>query len=449
MSGRRGFSLIELLFAVFILSVGVISVSALFPAGIAQQQRSADEQVGPQIADHALGLIRTRVSAADFGCFEDFGIGGRPSDVQERLLTRSVQANATYVYRPQPGDWSWMRPGVIRPNQVGSVGVNLRGALDIFSALAQQQGGSGQEYCEFPNGLVTTVGGKKIYGIPYQVTRKPDAPPVLITQRERWWPTVPEPDAAGSPGTDEALIAGRPPEFAWECMFRRHGGTIQVGIFVFRVVSAGAARQPFYAAPANPEQPALAPRVTGGAYGDHPGLPYRRVLVPRGTGGLLTSADATTGNTLGLQVPVGWQQPASIDVAALGPSPYTTGVIFSGTAAAPGRAGQGLAVDDIPVNGVAAVHHQWQYTGQWIIDNNGNVHRVRRGRRSRQDEAQVWLQAPIPGVALSAPFDDYELQPVSGQDPVPLGVRTLHYIPEVIDERGVRLIPIYATVRNL
>ena len=32
----RAFSLIELLLSVFILAIGIISVSALFPAGIAQ-----------------------------------------------------------------------------------------------------------------------------------------------------------------------------------------------------------------------------------------------------------------------------------------------------------------------------------------------------------------------------------------------------------------------------
>ena len=36
-SRRRGFSLIEVLLAVFILGIGVISIAALFPAGIAQQ----------------------------------------------------------------------------------------------------------------------------------------------------------------------------------------------------------------------------------------------------------------------------------------------------------------------------------------------------------------------------------------------------------------------------
>ena len=51
---RRAFSLIELLLSVFILAIGIISVSALFPAGIAQQQQTADDQLGPVVAEQAL-----------------------------------------------------------------------------------------------------------------------------------------------------------------------------------------------------------------------------------------------------------------------------------------------------------------------------------------------------------------------------------------------------------
>ena len=37
---RRGFSLIELLLAIFILGVGVISISAVFPAGVLTAQEA-------------------------------------------------------------------------------------------------------------------------------------------------------------------------------------------------------------------------------------------------------------------------------------------------------------------------------------------------------------------------------------------------------------------------
>ncbi len=39
---RRGFSLIELLMAIFILGIGLISIASLLPAGIVLQQRAED-----------------------------------------------------------------------------------------------------------------------------------------------------------------------------------------------------------------------------------------------------------------------------------------------------------------------------------------------------------------------------------------------------------------------
>ena len=67
----RAFSLIELLLSVFILAIGIISVSALFPAGIAQQAQTADDQLGPVVAEQAPALMNqfSQVLAAE----NDFG----------------------------------------------------------------------------------------------------------------------------------------------------------------------------------------------------------------------------------------------------------------------------------------------------------------------------------------------------------------------------------------
>ena len=63
---RRALSLIELLLAIFILGIGIISIAALFPAGIAQQQRSVDDVTGPIVAENALELLRLRLDDVDF-----------------------------------------------------------------------------------------------------------------------------------------------------------------------------------------------------------------------------------------------------------------------------------------------------------------------------------------------------------------------------------------------
>ena len=61
-----GFSLIEVLMAIFILGIGVISIAALFPAGIAQQRQSVDDVIGPIVARNAMAVIRSHVRADDF-----------------------------------------------------------------------------------------------------------------------------------------------------------------------------------------------------------------------------------------------------------------------------------------------------------------------------------------------------------------------------------------------
>jgi hypothetical protein len=449
---RGGFSLIELLLSVFILAIGIISISALFPAGIAQQQQSADDQLGPVIADHALSLLRSRVGQRDFGTYEEFGIGGAPSNQPERLFAQSIQGgNSSYVFRPRSGDWSWVRPGVIRVDEVGDVGINLRGALDVFSALAQQDVGSTRELCELPGGIPTIYDGVELFGAPYNSARSVRAPAVLVTQRERWWPTIPEqpPGLSGADlqewqAAEAARLQDSPPTYAWECMFRRNGGTVQVAIFVFRYVGRGGVRKPFYAVDEDGE--AFNAAVTAGPYPDLPGCPYRRVLVS--TGAALTAGTASTGAPVGDQLLVGWQQPDSIQTTIQ--TPFSTGLISAGDAPVAGGVGQRLLPTDIPQNDVVPIHHQWQLSGQWIIDNNGNVHRVARGRRSWLDTPQVRLAAPIPRMPNAQIYDDYELESsTTGSDPVRQGIRTFHYIPSYVDADGSQLVPVYATVRNL
>ena len=69
----RGFSLVELLLAIFILGIGIISVAAVFPAGIALQRQANDDIMGPIVAKSAFATLRSKLSQDDFGAFGDFG----------------------------------------------------------------------------------------------------------------------------------------------------------------------------------------------------------------------------------------------------------------------------------------------------------------------------------------------------------------------------------------
>ncbi len=396
---RRGFSLIELLLAVFILAIGIISISALFPAGIAQQQSANDEQLGPVIAEQALGTLRSRLKPEDFGTFEEFGVFN--------LLNQSV-ANGSYVYRPAPGDWSWIRPGVILADIAATL-PNDAGAVDIFSAGATPPNGIG-ELTEFPDGITGPSVPNGIYGIPWNSSRTGSSPPaIIVTQRERYWPAVPE---------GQAIISPSP--YVWDVMFRRFGGKVQVAIFVYRVVGVGGAPRAYVAKQ-------IAPNV------NQPPVPFRRVPVSAAT----SDTTATTGPAAGLQVRAGWQQTNNSPPVAID-SLFATGT-FGPL--------QGLLAADLPA-GLVPIQSQWQLPGQWLVDGNGNVHRVTQGRRTASDPLLVRLSAPVPRVPQVQVYDDYELLGTLANDPVPQGIRSIFYVPTYDADRN-QLIPVYATVREL
>ena len=204
---RRGFSLVELLMAIFILGIGIISIATLFPAGIAQQQKAMDDQVGPLVARNAVSLLRSRIPDDSFGYVEIDSLNPPPWDVTS-------------------GDFPWLRPAVVTG---GSSSGPAAGALDIFNTHA-----------EYGLNLTTvTEDGSDPWiapalspygGIPYAGHQNDDtltsldgirAPLVVIEQAERQYPKF---DASG-----------RAPRYYWDCMFRRAGDKVLVAVLVYRV----------------------------------------------------------------------------------------------------------------------------------------------------------------------------------------------------------------------
>lgn len=265
---NKGFSLTEVMLAIFILGIGVIAVAALFPAGIAQQRQSSDDILGPSVANNALSILRSKLKPEDFGTFEDFGV-----------LAQRVTIE---------GDWPWMRPGIAMQDDPSSPNIDERGWYDVFSWSALNAP-TMQTATEFP--LTGYVGSTPVlYGIPYNRQKYGAEPLIVISQGERYFPM-----AHARTFTDPNFQLQRP-QYVWDCMFRRFQGRILVAIFVYRVVVPGAGDIPGYRVPPNVSNPLIPPLPVWvnlnasmsypwaanpwDAVGDDPGDPFDDAIIP-------------------------------------------------------------------------------------------------------------------------------------------------------------------------
>jgi len=368
-AGRSGFSLVEVLMAIFILGIGAISIAALFPAGIAQQRRSTDDVLGPIVANNALSIIRAKLRSQDFGAFEDFSDG-----------------QAVLPLAPRPtvgGDWTWLRPSIIL-----RAGIE-QGSLDIFSH-DWTTGTQGNRATEFEGGYPGT--GPTLYGIPYNraLYFNPDEPPrILITRRERFYPMASNASSSTAPVR---------PQYVWDCMFRRFQGRILVAVFVYRANVAGGEPGDFHPVPNQ----------------DNPGVPPLPIWVDL----------AASGSEPWREEP--WDVEGDPNVN--GPDAWIPGTDTG---------------DEFDIQNDS---HVWQVDGQWIIDQNNNIHRVLSGRDDQDRDGPVELVRPVPATPL---LPVYFQNGTNGFDDV---VTDIWYMPVSAtgaDGREYRLTPVYATVKEL
>ncbi|MBC8523168.1 prepilin-type N-terminal cleavage/methylation domain-containing protein [PVC group bacterium] len=396
-----GFSLIELLLAIFILGIGIISIAALLPAGIRQQQRAADDLIGPIVANNALTLIRSRVSSDDFGYCEVFDEFNWSPDLCDN---RPSPLNESNDWRTICGDWMWRRPAFIAADYGDSanpVDVNLRGAIDIFGA---PNNSIAEQWASYADG--------ELPGIPYNLEKHPNlsytdgpsddkAPPVMrITAAERQYPMWDgDPRGITTEVYDPTSRDGG--KYYWDCMFRRYEQRVLVAIFVYRIV----------------EPNATSPYLVDTSGWTTPQFPYFRNLVGSSTG----AWSATTDVLLGTET-------------------------------------------DNPNE----PNNQWQAIGQWIVDQNGHVHQVRRGRRKTNDSYEVKLvSTPAPVMVSPSITDPSYAAPTNVnwwegalQNPpvIPSGslrgfveegvVTDIWYLPTT-DSLNRTIVPIFATVETL
>jgi type II secretory pathway pseudopilin PulG len=388
-SRRGGFSLIEVLLAIFILGIGIISIAALFPAGIAQQRQSVDDVMGPLVAENALAVLRSKLSQEDFGTFEEFD----PDPL-----------NPT-VFAPRytiPGDWPWRRPAFLRSNARPNKW--RYGAIDIFNGIFH---GTATASTENPGGYPGSV--PALDAVPFSTTKYGITPPAIIfTQQERlypqsvrYYPTLP---------ADKRLERLPRSQYAWDCMFRRFQGKVLVAIFVYRVT------------------------VPGGETADYKVAESISVYPP-----LPVWVDLANGP--GSEPWRGYAWNAFGDDIN---DPTDDALIF-GTY--PG--------DDFDITNQA---HQWQVAGQWLLDQNNNVHRVLSGRQSIND-GPVELVRPVPALPPSYdPQTGWQWPAVPAYYMLPNSdgatniVTDIWYLPltvENVNGQEFRLTPVYLTVKEL
>ena len=368
-SRRRSFSLIEVLLSVFILGIGVISIAALFPAGIAQQRQSVDDITGPIVAQNALAILRTKLRPADFGTFEEFGAG-------PPLFTID-------------GDWPWLRPAFIFAGSSYPPGT-----IDIFNGT----GAAGASEPGIPS------------GIPFNTTRfTGGAPTFILTQQERYYPM-----ASVNTG-----IRPPKPQYVWDCMFRRFQGKVMVAIFVYRTTIVGGGDVAYTVQPQPPP------------FDDVPPMPINLPL------------DDTS-------QPPPW--PDAWDAWGLTEADPADDAIAPGTPA-------GGTYNTTNAN------ESWQEAGQWILDQNNNLHRVlSRTAQTQADPAHVELVRAIPAMPvldiIAGDGGVYFIDPVPNIGPIGVEniVTNIWYIPREVkvdtnqDGQGdlpVRLTTVYVTVREL
>ncbi|MDP7030264.1 MAG: prepilin-type N-terminal cleavage/methylation domain-containing protein [Phycisphaerales bacterium] len=456
---RRAFSLIELLMAIFILGIGLISIASLFPAGISLQQRAEDEINGPIVASRALDVLRGRLSAEDFGSWRDFfnaqldyaeWLSGEASadqlelDMTATLVGELDESPAAWLDQQT---WPWMRPAMITSVTDSDLEGTIKpGTVDVFNSL--EQAGRAESIGEhtledghpWKRLLAFNVDdpARQAIGLPFHprhiVTEDHNGlrldppylspPEVLITPEERTWPPA--------DGT------GRKPLYFWDFMVRRHGTAVQVAVFVYRVKRESISQPSWVSAPVEDH--------------DNPGTPF---------------------------IPV----------------PWVVDLNDPDTSFAPWWAGlqEGLpGTEPDQIDDINDPHNGWVWPGQWLVDQMGGVHRIAAGRTSSDIQdgfSPVSLTSPVPAPSADFQLDRLDLDSdgeyrdpqlftssivlpassmatmnqsehfrtgmIRSDDPNTPGaavIDRLWYVPPIVttlQEQTYRLVPIYVTVADL
>jgi hypothetical protein len=255
------------------------------------------------------------------------------------------------------------------------------------------------------------------------VSQRLNEPLITFTQAERSWP---------QPGSGAGNV---PPQYYWECMFRRTGGRVQVAVLVYRVTAPGG----------DPSRYSVA-RIDSTLLG---------ASLPAG------SMDATVQTP---PLPMVYYAPVP---GQSGSWPNRTNALAPTNTPANGYS-QFPVADEIPNThagtpfGAGKTWDDWMAPGQIWVDNHGNLHAVRSGRLlpgttataspGNPNQGPVKLRrripimprAPVYGVSPTAPSTPPNQTPLTPN----AYINAIWFLPNS-DARGNTITPIYATVEEL
>jgi type II secretory pathway pseudopilin PulG len=150
-----GFSLVEVLLAIFILSIGLIMVASIFPVGAEWTRQNTEESLAQTIGENGISIVRSRLNATDFALVSGTTLQGVPGLINKVTANeRSYQYGASQPFpaaNPTSATYFWTVLARKTPGATsGTVGAI---SYDVY-ILVFKKGAAEQQFANVSTGLV-------------------------------------------------------------------------------------------------------------------------------------------------------------------------------------------------------------------------------------------------------------------------------------------------------